>query len=185
VIKPIFVTGNKRKIWQAQESLKSFGTTLETQDISMDEIQSTNPEKIVAAKAKAAFASLGQPVVVNDHSWSIAALHGFPGGYMKDMNAWLTTQDFLNLMKDKQDQSAILTETVAYYDGTILQLFSEQYSGSFISKPRGQGLFPSERIFIFNGSSKTIAEHIDKNEHARVMDHSAWVLFANWYSGQA
>ena len=51
----------------------------------MDEIQHHDPLKITEAKVKSAYEKAGQPVVVNDSSWEIPVLGGFPGGYMKDV----------------------------------------------------------------------------------------------------
>ena len=76
--------------------------------------------KITEAKVKLAYEKVDLPVVVNDSSWEIPALGGFPGCYMKDVANWFTAEDFLALMKDKNDRRIILHDVVAYFDGEPL-----------------------------------------------------------------
>lgn len=178
----LFITGNERKVWQANDVLKQFGVTTSTKDLPIVEIQSHEPKAIVLAKAAAAFEYVGQPLVVCDHSWSFSALKGFPGGYMKDMNYWLEPSDFLALMNGKEDRAVILTEWIVYTDGTITETFVAEFRGKVTEEPRGKGHVACERVVIYDGSSKTIAEHIDAGEHARDMGDSAWVKFGKWYA---
>ncbi len=179
--KVLFITGNKRKAWQAQDALKPFDIQIETKNCDVIEIQSRNGTEIAHAKAKSAYDALQQALIVNDHFWSIPALNGFPGGYLKDMNAWLTEADFLHLMQDKQDRSCVLTETVVYFDGSEFKEFSVDFHGRFIHEARGEGNSPAERLVVFDGTDKTIAEHIDRGEHARDVHKSAWPKFGKWY----
>lgn len=177
----LFVTGNSRKVWQAQEALKLFGITVVNQDCEVQEIQSHDATEISIAKAKSAFELLKKPVVINDHYWEIPALGGFPGGYMKDVNHWFTAEDFLSLLAGKTDRTGILTENVVYYDGQEAKHFAAKFQGKFINEARGTGHVPSERVFIYDGRDSTIAECVDRGEHARDINKSAWKLFGEWY----
>lgn len=177
----LFATTNERKIWQANDALKPYEIEVEQADIEVDEIQSDNPAKIGISKAKAAYQVTRKPVVVNDKFWSIPALNGFPGGYMKDVNKWLTAEDFLALMHNKVDRTGILTEVIAYFDGQQVQEFEEQFTGKFTLEPRGAERYTLERIFIYDGSQKTIAEHAEEGTHARDIQRSAWSKFGEWY----
>ena len=80
-----FVTGNSRKFEEASSVLQQYGVTVEQLQLDIDEIQHHDPLEITKAKACAAYQKAGRPVVVNDTSWKIPALNGFPGGYMKDV----------------------------------------------------------------------------------------------------
>lgn len=180
----IFVTGNDRKAWQAKEALKPFDISVEVQNHDIDEIQSHDAAKIGVAKARAAFDIVREPLVVNDHFWSINALNGFPGGYMKDVHDWFEAQDFINLIKDKADKSVVLTEHVVYFDGATLRQFSVQFPGTMITRARGKGEVSLEQVVVFDGTDKTIAEHIDAGEHARDVHMSAWHSFGEWFSKQ-
>lgn len=179
--KILFITGNKRKIWQAETCLSPFGIEIEAQDLDVHEIQSPDPLEISHAKAEAAYKLAKQPLVICDHSWSAPALKGFPGGYMKDANHWFEPEDFLALMKDKTDKSITLTETVVYTDGKTMKEFSVLFPAHFIDEIRGQGSVSMERVVAFDGNTKTIAEAIDAGEHAREMLKSAWNKFGEWF----
>lgn len=180
--KVLFVTGNKRKIWQANDTLRRYGIETEPVELDIQEIQSHNPIEITVAKAHEAYKQSKRSLVVCDHTWSIPALKGFPGGYMKDINLWFEPEDWLALMKDKSDRRAILIETVVYYDGENEQQFSVEFQAKFIDEARGKGTFSGERVVIFDGFTETIAERIDAGEHARDMHKSAWQKFGEWYS---
>lgn len=101
----IFVTGNPRKIEEATAVLAKYDTKMEAKSLDINEIQHSDPRQISETKAREAYKKLGKPIVVNDSFWEIPALGGFPGGYMKEVNAWLSAQDFLNLMRDKKRSS--------------------------------------------------------------------------------
>lgn len=163
--------------------MEPFGISVQVQDNDIDEIQSHNASKIAIAKAEAAYAQLKKPLVVNDHFWSINALNGFPGGYMKDVQAWFEAGDFINLMKNKSDKSVVMTEYVVYFDGKTLKQFNVQFPGRIIDEERGGGRVSFERVVVYDGTDKTIAEHIDAGEHARDIHVSAWHMFGEWYKG--
>ena len=167
---------------QARDSLEPFGIAVENQDCEIDEIQSRDPKAIGIAKAKAAYEVIKRPLAINDHFWSIHALNGFPGGYIKDINQWFSADDYLKLLEDKDDRSTTLTEHVVYYDGTIMKEFSVEFHGQFIREKRGTGHVSAEQIVVFDGTNQTIAEHIDNNEHSRDVHKSAWVKFGKWYN---
>lgn len=121
----LFVTGNASKIDQAKEILDTYNIELTTDSLDVHEIQSAEPLEIVKQKVLATYEKLQKPLVVCDHFWEFNALHGWPGGYMKDMNSWLTEGDFINLMRGKTDRSVTLTEAIAYTtDGKHIEIFN-------------------------------------------------------------
>ena len=76
------VTGNAGKLAEWHRLLPP-NTTIESVDVDLPEIQSMDPEEIVADKAKRAFAVVGKPVVVEDVSAGLEALNGLPGPFIK------------------------------------------------------------------------------------------------------
>lgn len=177
----LFITGNKRKVWQATDILSKHHISVDALDLPVVQVQHADPRLIAVEKAKSAYQLAKKPLVINDHAWAFPALKGFPGGYMKDMNNWLESEDFLALMANKQDRTVLLTERVVYTDGQITEIFEAVFPGKVINGPRGIGNVSCERIVVFDGSNKTIAEHIDSGEHARNMDESAWTKFGEWF----
>jgi inosine/xanthosine triphosphate pyrophosphatase family protein len=179
--KILFITGNKRKIWQAQSTLEPFGIEVEAKDMDITEIQAHDPLVITEAKAVAAYYFFKQPLVICDHSWSYHALKGFPGGYMKDINKWFELEDWLALMKGKKDRRVTLTETVMFIDGDTKKHFAVEFPAKFIDEARGNGQHANERLTVFDGFTETVAERVDAGQHARDMSKSAWQKFGEWY----
>lgn len=168
----MFITGNKQKVWQANDALKQYGIQVEAKALDVVEIQSHDPLKVALAKAKSAYELAGEPVVICDLSWSIPALNGFPGAYMKDINHWFTPEDFLNLMKDKADQSLTLKETIVYTDGATAEHFSADFPAKFTYEPRGEHEDPDAKVIIYDGRNKTIADQGCRGRRSRLETHS-------------
>lgn len=179
----LFATGNASKFYEASTICKGFDIMLEQGPIDIDEIQHHDSIKITEAKVKSAFDLLKCPVVVNDSSWSIPALGGFPGGYMKDVTAWLSTEDFQALMRDKEDKRIFLREVVAYYDGNDLNIFTHERTGYFLSEPQGKSLPSFARLVQMESDDKTISQIFDAGNWStkKVDEYKHWYDFAGWY----
>ncbi|MDB5176998.1 MAG: RdgB/HAM1 family non-canonical purine pyrophosphatase, dITP/XTP pyrophosphatase [Candidatus Saccharibacteria bacterium] len=182
--KIIFATGNDNKFYEASTIGKTFDVILEQMKIDVDEIQHHNPIEITKAKVQAAWAEVKEPVVVTDHCWNIPALGGFPGGYMKDVNAWFTPDDFLVLMSNKDDKRVFLEEVVAYYDGTTLKLFTHTRPGHFVDKPKGKSDPSFGKVVEMEGEGMTISEVFDKGDwDTNFPDkYKSWYDFYEWYT---
>lgn len=179
----IFATGNQRKIAEAMATLQPYDVTVLPQKIAMDEIQHRDPVEVTKAKAGTAFAVTGRPVVVSDTSWSVPALGGFPGAYMKDIGAWLQPEDWLGMMRHHNDKRIMCHEHVAFYDGTTLKHFQSDYEGHFVDTPRGRDDDEEsfEKVVVLYGD-KTMAEQLEAGELASAgeeLEH--WQQFGVWY----
>ncbi len=179
----IFATGNASKFYEASKICLKHGIDLTQQAIDIDEIQHHDALKITEAKIQSAYEVLKRPVVVNDSSWEIPALGGFPGGYMKDVTNWLSTSDFQALMADKADRRIFLHEVVAYSDGETTNIFTHRRGGVFLSEPRGKSLPTFSRLVQMDSDSVTIAEIFDKGNWNtdRLEEYKHWYDFAQWY----
>lgn len=154
-----FVTGNDKKFAAAQTMCHQKAIELNRIVIDLEEIQSEDQDKIITEKAKKAYEAVGRPIVVSDDSWSFPALNGFPGPYMKSVNFWFTTQDFLDLMVNKKDRTLILIKLLAYYDGSELVIFRKDSPGKVILKPKGNSPIPIRSIYVSDfDNGKTVAE---------------------------
>ena len=179
----VFVTGNKNKFYEASSVCKSLGIDLEQVTVDAHEIQHDNHKKVTEEKAKSAYRILKRPVVVNDSHWSIPALGGFPGAYMKDVSGWLSTQDFLNLMRDKDDKRILLNECVAFYDGSTLQTFVHERVGHFVDYPKGKSDPSFVRVVEMEGEGMTVAEVLDMGNWEITNErYKHWYNFAMWYA---
>ena len=181
--KPTLVTGNKRKIEEATAAFNLRGIEFDIAQLDIDEIQHHDPEKITEAKVKEAYRQLQKPVIVNDSHWAIPALGGFPGGYMKDVIEWFTSEDFLALMRDKADRSIVLTDTIVYFDGEAYKHIAHEWHGSFdevaVDAPGGSSL---DRVIREDGATMTLAEKFSRRDAGEPDEkiYPAWLECAEW-----
>ena len=182
-----FITGNPHKLEEAKSVLKNYEIVVESLQFDIEEIQHYNPLEITKAKVRAAYEKAGQSVVVNDSSWEIPALGGFPGGYMKDVANWFTAEDFLALMKDKNDRRIILHDVVAYFDGEQLKLFISDQTGVFINEPRGEGTSMNQVVSMEDSGGLTIAEEFALRRNVTEINpchFQHWQKFGEWFTAR-
>ena len=177
----LFATGNNRKIAEARAACDDFNITVKQIKLTIDEIQSHDSLDISMRKVEEAYKQVLSPVVITDTSWSIPALNGFPGGYMKDVAEWFKPEDFINLVKSKEDRRISFTETIIYKDANRTKIFSKEYIGVIITEPRGNGN-SVEQITEFDGF--TIAERHDQGKLSHDPKDYIWYEFAEWYSSE-
>lgn len=180
----VFATGNKRKIEEATATLAGYGIIPKAQKVATEEIQHHDSVEVTLAKVKAAYALIKQPTVVSDTSWSIPALGGFPGAYMKDISTWLHPDDWVSLMARHNDKRIFCHEHVAYYDGKTLQHFQADYEGYFIDTPRGRDHDDEsfEKVVVLYGG-RTMAEQLAAGDLASAgEDLEHWHQFGKWYA---
>jgi non-canonical purine NTP pyrophosphatase (RdgB/HAM1 family) len=173
-----YVTSNKEKIITAKKHLDPHNISFTSRTLPLIEIQSDSIEEITVDKAKQAFEILKQSLLVNDHGWDIPGLNGFPGPYMKYMNEWLSSQDFLNLTKDLKDRTIILHEVACFKDDKITKIFKTDFHGTLIKEIRGRA-DPAMSIVTFD-NVKTVAEYME-GKISPFKENAVWEEFAEWY----
>ena len=148
-----FATGNKNKF---KEAAMIFGPGLRQKKIEIAEIQSLDVKKVAEAKAKAAFAKVKKPVIVEDTALYINSWKGLPGPLI----AWFVrSMGIEKLCKlAGPDRTAKAEACVAYYDGKNMKVVSGAINGRIAFVPRGKDRFDWDRIFIPEGHGKTFAE---------------------------
>lgn len=152
-----FVTTNPIKFQVASESLRDY--RLEQYEMDLQEIQSNDGQAIVLHKAEQAYAQLKKPIIVSDDTWDFPGLNGFPGPYMKDMNAWFTAEDFLHLTKSLKDRRVFLWQHVAYQDEYGKQYFVGSIEAMLLPEIRGNNdRFTHGTIISFDGGKHSSAE---------------------------
>ncbi len=177
-MKIVFVTGNQRKLGEAREACAPFGIEVEQMKLHIDEIQHHDPIQISKHKATEAYNLMGSAIVINDATWKIPGLNGFPGGYMKDIAEWFEPEDFIALISRKKDRSICCAETVIYKDDDTEKIFHKEFWGEVSMIPRGKGN-SIEQVAIFNG--RTIGEYKDEGQFAFDPEDYIWHDFAKWY----
>ena len=150
------VTGNPNK---AREVAMILGYDIATRAIDLPEIQSFNLEEIVREKAAAAYAIVGSPVLVEDVSFSLAALNGFPGPFIKfwDKQGCHELDDAVARAFD--NDRVTVQSGVAYADGAQMLYVESRIEGRVTSRrgPEGGG-WGFDFYFIPDGFDQTFAE---------------------------
>lgn len=155
-MKDIFlVTGNAHKLAEWRRLLPD-NIHIESVDIDLPEIQSIDPEEIVADKARRAYEAVGKPVVVEDVSAGLSRLGGLPGPFVKFFIKTLG-QDALFILAGNEHEAATVSCAIAYYDGTDLITVRGDVQGTVV-KGRGESGFGFDKTFIPDGQALTYAQ---------------------------
>jgi XTP/dITP diphosphohydrolase len=184
-----FVTGNAKKFALAHAVCARKGVKLSQIVLDIDEIQGEDAEHIIRHKAQSAFDLVGKPVVVSDDSWHISGLNGFPGPYMKSMNHWFTTEDFINLTKHLKDRTATVVQLLAYQDELETVVFRKDAVGTILKEPRGHSYAPWRHLTAMEyDDGLTIAEveaagKLETPERLAKIPEP-WTELLMWYKGK-
>jgi non-canonical purine NTP pyrophosphatase (RdgB/HAM1 family) len=150
-----YVTGNPRK---AEYFSRFIGHDVPHRDTNMHEIQSLSLGEVVSEKAKAAFAEIGSPVIVEDTSLTIHKMGRLPGTYIRWFLEELSMEAICRLADVDPERRATAAATFAYYDGKKLVLFEGGQKGRIADHPKRDDGFGWNPIFIPDGEELTLAE---------------------------
>ncbi|HEX4799129.1 MAG TPA: non-canonical purine NTP pyrophosphatase [Candidatus Paceibacterota bacterium] len=179
----IYVTGNKHKFENAQKFFVAYGIGIEQQSPPITEVQSHDAVEVAIQKAKDAWNELMRPLFVNDASWAIPALKGFPGPYMKYVNQWFEPIDFVHLMEGKKDRTIILKDVIVYIDETGPVSFVNEHRGTILKQvTHGTYRHPSDTVVSLSMSGKSILEESQEGVYFIEDEDKVWKNFANWIS---
>lgn len=175
-----FISGNEQKIKLYTMLLAEHGVSFSSQKIPLDEIQSDSLEQIVEHKARQAFEQLKQPLFVQDAGWSVPALKGFPGPFMKYMNQWLSSEDFLMLMQNKADKTVLLVDYFGCMDarGTF-SILSATYPAHFVDSPVGEGS-SIDRVVALEGFDRPLSLTPLEERQTLFAKADVWGRLAEW-----
>ncbi len=175
----LYITSNQNKTVTANRLLSPFGITVEGYKVEgIIEPQIEDIVEISKYKAKQAYEIVKKPLIVSDGGWMIPALNGFPGPYMAYVNSCFTPEDFLNLMKDKKDQTIILKECVTYIDENQTKSFVYETKGHFLKEKHGQAT-SVDQVITFREDLKTTAECINEGISG-IPQNNLWNEVGEW-----
>lgn len=169
----VFVTSNPDKWREAQRIL---GGAIERVELELAELQAESAASVALAKAQAAFAALGRPVIVEDAGVELLGLGGFPGPFIKYWEKLGGLGSICRAADGLGDRRAravcalgICSEAGSYVvQGTV--------EGTLSPEPRGTGGFGWDAIFIPEGDTRTFAEMTAAEKDARSHRRRAWQL---------
>ncbi len=139
------------------------GLDIPHENADIDELQSMDLRQIVEHKALAAYEVFKKPVIVEDTSLRLHAMGQLPGPYIKWFLEELGIEGLAKLSRtfDPSNREATVGAMIAYYDGTVMNVFSSDLRGMIADAPRGDNGFGWNQVFIPNGQSKTLGEMDD------------------------
>lgn len=152
----LLVTGNAHKLREWQGFMPA-DITLSSVDLDLEEIQSDDPLEIVTDKVKRAYAMVKKPVVVEDVSAGLVKFNGLPGPFIKFFMKRLGQDALYQLAGKVEGEAAIVSCSVAYYDGERLLQFRGDVNGTIVA-PRGDSTFGFDVTFVPDGHDQTYAE---------------------------
>ncbi len=149
------VTGNSEK----QKEFASILTDTEIQIAALElhEIQSFDLHEVVEHKVRAAFEQEHGPVIVEDVSFEITALNGFPGPFVKWWAKVVGYETALIVCDAKSDRTARALCAAAYFDGERLIVGESDVKGRLTERAGDDG-FGFDFYFIPDDYDKTYAQ---------------------------
>jgi XTP/dITP diphosphohydrolase len=183
-----FATGNKGKFLSLQKYLDEHDVKLELEQATLDlvEPQADSATMVALAKARQAHEVLKAPVVVDDSSFHINALGGFPGPYIKYMILTIGISGILEFMARHDDRSAYFLSTLVYIDesGDEHVFEDEPFKGTIaeqiVDVDRESSWGELHKIFVPNGTTKTLIELSDVERKALITQGDSYAKFARY-----
>ena len=150
-----YVTTN---VYKLEELRFHTNISLVHRPLELPEIQSLDPIFVTKEKAKAAYAMIKSPVLVEDISVVFHAMGNLPGPLIKWFWTELGLEALCKMLNQFSDRSASAQVCFALYDGKVMKTFTGERKGTIATEPRGGASFGWNPIFIPEGQSKTWAE---------------------------
>ena len=110
---------------------------------------------VIEAKARAAYALIQTPVLVDDASLSIDDLGGLPGALVRWFITAIGNEGLCRLADQSETRKATARVAIGYYDGKEFVAFVEEVHGTISTHPEGEGGYGWDAIFIHNGHTVT------------------------------
>ena len=160
-------TTNKLKFEITKQFFDSAdGYELVQYSLEVPEIQDASCEEVARHSAVYAAKELGEACVVMDAGFSVNALNGFPGPFVKYVNEWLSEDRLLRMLDENDDRSAHFTDALAigFPDGTA-KVFSQKIMGRLAQ--RGEytpSKWSANSLFIPEGYSMPLGSMSEQEQ---------------------
>lgn len=167
----VLVTSNVNK-WQEAERI--LGQPLERVALELEELQAESASAVALAKAKAAFAVLQRPVIVEDAGVELLGLGGFPGPFIKYWEKLGGLSSICRAADGLGDRRVRAVCALGLCSAERCEVVEGAVEGTLSLQPRGQGGFGWDAIFVPLGDMRTFAEMTAEEKDARSHRRKAW-----------
>ena len=160
-----FVTSSPHKHREAEAIL---GVALERVALDLSEPQGLDVVAVAREKARAAFAALGRPVLVEDTALELAALGGFPGPLIRWLLEAAGPAAIARMLDGFPDRGARARCAAVAWDGARERLGVGDVAGTIARRPAGAGGFGWDVVFVPEwGRGRSYAEMAPAEKNAR------------------
>lgn len=150
-----FISSNPHKIGEVRDILQPAGVEIVPVSTKIEELQTTDVEKLVHDKCIKAFQRVGYPLFVEHTGLSVESLNGFPGGLTQIFWDTIQAKRFCELFGGT---SLSANTVIGYCDGRRVYQVSGTVGGKVAMKPGGPTDFQWDCVFVPDGSSETFAQ---------------------------
>jgi XTP/dITP diphosphohydrolase len=165
------VTGNEDKWREAQRIL---GFPVERVSLDLPEIQAATSRAVALEKARAGFAALGRPVIVEDTGLELVALGGFPGPFIKYWEKLGGLESICRALDGCPTRAAAAVCALGIATAAGAQVIEGRVTGTIAASPRGTNGFGWDAILIPEGEARTFGEMTSAEKDAISHRRRAW-----------
>lgn len=132
----IFVTGNSGKVKSLEVYISKYGYSVQQIKLDLIEPQGKDAKEIAMSKAIQAWQILKKALVVEDSSFHIKELNGFPGPYIKYLNEIFGANGILKITKSLNDRSCWFESALVYVNsrGKLIPFVAKGDKGLLASR---------------------------------------------------
>lgn len=168
------VTSNESKWLEAQRIL---GFSLQRARLDLPELQAATTREVALDKARAAFAQLQRPVIVEDAGLELSAFGGFPGPFIKFWEQLGGLESICRAVDAASSRSAVAVCVLGLCDQQGARVVEGRLEGTISVSPRGNNGFGWDTIFIPAGDDpRTFGERSAAEKDALSHRRRAWEL---------
>ena len=169
----VFVTSNPNK-WQ--EAQRILGYAIERVELELEEVQAETVAEVALVKARAAYARLGRPVIVEDAGVELLGLGGFPGPYIKYWEKLGGLASICRAADGLGDRRVRAVCALGICSDAGSEVVEGAVDGLLSLRPRGQAGFGWDAIFVPQGEGRTFGKISAAEKDARSHRRKAWEL---------
>jgi non-canonical purine NTP pyrophosphatase (RdgB/HAM1 family) len=169
----VFVTSNQNKWHEAQRIL---GYAIERVELDLDELQAESTSAVALAKARAAYALLKRPVIVEDAGVELLGLGGFPGPFIKYWERLGGLESICRAADGLGDRRVRAVCALGICSAEGAEVVEGAVDGLLSVHPRGKSGFGWDAVFVPKGEGRTFGEMTPSEKDARSHRRRAWEL---------
>ena len=147
-----------RNVQKAQRLQALLDRPIRHVALDLPELQSIHVHNVIEHKARAAYAHLEEPVLVEDTILSFQAWNGVPGALIRWVLDTVGVEGICKMLHDYEHLEATAEVCLGYCDGETFRAFPGTIEGQVVRTPRGDNGFGWDPLFIPRGWNKTLAE---------------------------